>query len=145
MFFHHLFQIISEVGCLIADAFQITNILKLNGMLVTVDIKKAFDSVNRQFLTLTLKGYGFGKTFIKWIKILLNNQESCIINGRIPTKYFKSHKGTCQGDPISSYLFILVFEIVFNLIKQNKDIHELTFFDHTFLCTVYADDTLPSF
>ena len=62
MFFYHLFQIISEVGCLIADALQITNILKLNGMLVTVDIKKAFDSVNHQFLTLALKGYRFGKS-----------------------------------------------------------------------------------
>ena len=30
---------------------------------------------------------------------------------------------------------------MFNLIKQNKDIHGLTFFDHTFLYTSYADDT----
>ena len=30
---------------------------------------------------------------------------------------------------------------MFNLIKLNKDIHGLTFFDHTFLYTAYADDT----
>ena len=30
---------------------------------------------------------------------------------------------------------------MFNLIKQNKDIHGLTFFDHTFLYIAYADDT----
>ena len=30
---------------------------------------------------------------------------------------------------------------MFNLIEQNKDIHGLTFFDHTFLYTAYADDT----
>ena len=30
---------------------------------------------------------------------------------------------------------------MFNLIKQNKDIHGLTFFDHTFLYTAFADDT----
>ena len=30
---------------------------------------------------------------------------------------------------------------MFNLIKQNKDIHGLSFFDHTFLYTAYADDT----
>ena len=53
----------------------------------------------------------------------------------------KLDKGTRQGDPVSAYLFILVLEIVFNLIKQNKDIHGLTFFDHTFLYTAYADDT----
>ena len=110
-------------------------------MLVTMDIQKAFDSVNHKFLTLALKRYGFSKTFIKRIKTLQNNQESCIINGDFTTKYFKLDKGTRQGDPISAYLFILVLEIVFNLIKQNKDIHGLSFFDHTFLYTAYADDT----
>ena len=114
-------------------------------MLVTVDIQKAFDSVNHQFLTSALKRYGFGKTFIKWIKTLLNNQESCVINGGITTKYFKLDNGTSQvikyQAQISAYLFILVLKIVFNLIKQDKDIHGLTFFDHTFMYTAYADDT----
>ena len=58
----------NEGGRLIADVLQITGVLKLNGMLVTIDIQKAFDSVNHQFLTLALKIYGSGKTFIKWIK-----------------------------------------------------------------------------
>ena len=30
---------------------------------------------------------------------------------------------------------------MFNLIKQNKDIHSLKFFYHTFLYTAYVDDT----
>ena len=79
--------------------------------------------------------------FIKWVKTLLNNQESCITNGGFTAKFFKLDKATRQGDPISAYLFIPVLEIVFNLIKQNNDIHGLTFFDHTFLYTAYADDT----
>ena len=110
-------------------------------MLVTIDIQKAFDSVNHKFLTLALKRYRLGKTFIKRIKTLLNNQESCTRNGGFTAKYFNLDKGTLQGDPIYAYLFVLVLEIVFNLIKQNKDIHGLTFFGHTFLYTAYADDT----
>ena len=81
------------------------------------------------------------KCSLKRIKTLLNNHESYIINGGFTKKYFKLDKGTRQGDPISVYLFILVLEIVFNLIKQNKDIHGLSFFDHTFLHSAYADDT----
>ena len=110
-------------------------------MLVTIDIEKVFDSVNHKFLTLALKRYRLGKTFIKRIKTLLNNQESCTRNGGFTAKYFNLDKGTLQGDPIYAYLFVLVLEIVFNLIKQNKDIHGLTFFGHTFLYTAYADDT----
>ena len=62
-------RFISDGGRLIADVLKITDVLELNGMLVTADIQKAFDSVNHQFLTLTLKKYGFGKTFIKWMKV----------------------------------------------------------------------------
>ena len=55
----------SEDRRLVADVLQITDVLKLNGMLLIVDIQKAFDSVNHHFLTVALKKYGFGNTFIK--------------------------------------------------------------------------------
>ena len=51
-------------------------------------------------------------------KILLRNQESWIINSGTTTKYFKLEKGTRQDDPISSYLFILVLEIVSFTLKK---------------------------
>ena len=44
-------RFISEGEFLIADVLQITDVLILNGMLVTVDIQKVFDSVNHQFLS----------------------------------------------------------------------------------------------
>ena len=51
--------------------------------------------------------------FIDWIKILLKNQESYVINGGHTTKYFRLEKGARKGDPISANLFILVLEILF--------------------------------
>ena len=48
-------RFISQGGRLIADVLQTTDVLKLSGMLGTIDIQKAFDSVNHQFLTLALK------------------------------------------------------------------------------------------
>ena len=93
--------------------------MNLRGLVVTLDIQKAFDSVNHLFLITALKKFGFGETFIKWIQILLRNQESCIINGGTTTKYVKLQKGTSQGDPISAYLFNLVLEIAFIFIKEN--------------------------
>ena len=63
-------RFISEDGRLIANVLQTTDMLKLSGLLVTIHIQKVFDSVDHQFLTLALKRYGFGKTFIKRIKTL---------------------------------------------------------------------------
>ena len=97
--------------------------------------------MNQAFLIAALKKYGFGGNFIDWIKILLNNQESCVINGGHTTKYFKLKKEACQEDPISAYLFIFALEIFFIMIKTNKNTHGLNIFDHEYLYTAYADDT----
>ena len=78
---------------------------------MVLDIEKAFDSVNHLFLKTALEIYGFKEDFIKWIQILKENQESCVINGATTTNYFKLERGTRQDYPISAYLFILVLEI----------------------------------
>ena len=63
-----------------------------------MDIEKAFDSLDHDFLILALGRYGFGKKFIVWLKILLRGQESCVINGGSTTKYFSLGRGARQGD-----------------------------------------------
>ena len=132
---------IGESGRLIYDIIEITEIRNIEGFVVTMDIEKAFDSLDHNFLISTLEKYGFGQNFILWVKILLNDQESCVINGGKTTKYFMLGRGARQGDPISAFLFILALEILFLLIKTKPDIARLTIFDHCYLYSVYADDT----
>ena len=83
----------------------------------------------------------FEKSFIDRIKIFSNEQQSCVINGGITTKNFKLEKSARQGNPVSAYLFILFLEILFMLIKQNKNIKVIKMFENTFLYTAYADDS----
>ena len=71
-------RFISKSGKLISDILEITDSLQIDDLLMTIDTEKAFDSVNHFFLTSILKRYGFGDDFIKWIKTLLKNQESCL-------------------------------------------------------------------
>ena len=47
---------------------------------------KTFDSSSNLFLLVCLKNYGYGNDFIKWFEMLLECQESCIINGYNTTK-----------------------------------------------------------
>ena len=134
-------RFISESGRLISDILEIAKTLALEGFLVTIDIEKTFDFVNHCFLLQIPRKFGFGIDFVSWIKTILKNQESCIINGGKTTKYFKLERGTRQGDPISAYLFILVLEIFFIFVKNNPKVKGLNFFKHEFLYTAYADDT----
>ena len=117
-----------------------SEVLNKEVFLVTIDIEKAFDSVNHHFLIAILEKIGFGTEFIEWIKVLLNNQESCVINGGKTSKYFKLERGTRQGDPISAYLFIIVLEVVFRIIKETSNIEGFEIFQKKFIFTAYADD-----
>ena len=64
---------ISESGRLIYDVIEAASILNKKGFLVTVDIEKAFDSVDHSFLLAVLQKYGFGERFLKCIQILIKN------------------------------------------------------------------------
>ena len=94
--------------------------------LVTMDTEKAFDSLDHNFLLSVLKKIGFGQNFIYWVKVLLNDQQSCIINGGFTTPYFKLEKGARQSEPISAYLPILALEVLFELIKYDTEIRDNT-------------------
>ena len=59
--------------------------LQIKGFLMTIDIENAFDSINHCFWIKVLEKYCFQKDFVKWIKILLQNRKSCIINGGTTT------------------------------------------------------------
>ena len=84
---------INESGRLIYDVLQTASILNKKGFLLTVDINKAFNSVNHSFLLAVLQKYGFGEWFLKWIQILIKNQETCVVNGGITTKFLSIDRG----------------------------------------------------
>ena len=72
--------------------------------------RKKIDSADHQFFVNVLETFGFEKNLVRWIKILLKNQESCITNGGITTNYFGLEKGIRQGDPVPAYIFMLLLK-----------------------------------
>ena len=132
---------IGESIRLISDILDCSEKYNIPGYILTVDLQKAFDSIDHTFLIAVLKKFGFGDNFIAWISILLNKNESCVSNGGHTTQYFQLNRGARQGDPIAAYLFILVLEVFFIMIRSNKSINPLRILDFVFLLSAYADDT----
>ena len=104
-------RFIGEGRRLISDILEMGESLNFKGYIVTVDIERGVDSLSHSFLVAYLKKYGYGNDFIKWVEMLLECQESCIINGGSATKYFKLQKGAQQGDSISADLFFYVLKL----------------------------------
>ena len=93
---------------------------QIEGRLISIDFKKAFDSVSRDFLFRNLSPFHFGPSFIQWIHTFYNNASSCVLNNGFSTAPFDVQREVRQRDPLSSYLFIIVLEILTISIRSNK-------------------------
>ena len=70
------------------DVVQYVKDKKLKAFLISFDLKKAFDYVDPEFLFGALQAYNLPRDFIKWIRLLYTNLESCIIiNGNISKNF----------------------------------------------------------
>lgn len=96
-------------GILIAseliDAREKTDV---SGLVVNVDLEKAFDNISWSCLDYTLSRFDFGMVWRNWVKWCLSTARfSMTINGTASTM-FRSGKSIKQGDPISPFLFIMI-------------------------------------
>jgi hypothetical protein len=81
-----------------------------SGVLCKLDMEKAYDHVDWNFLLYLLRRCGFGERWCAWIKHCISSVcFSVLING-VPSGFFGSSRGVRQGDPLSPFLFVLVME-----------------------------------
>ena len=113
----------------------------LSGYLLLVDFEKAFDKVEWSFMLKCLEGYSFGNNFMKFIKILYTNIQSCVSNNGYQSQYFNLSRGIRQGCPMSAMLFILVSEILAILLRENKSIQGIVVNNEEYKLCQLADDT----
>nr|GEX25757.1 RNA-directed DNA polymerase, eukaryota [Tanacetum cinerariifolium] len=92
------------------EVLQWCKIKKKQSLIFKVDFEKAYDSVRWDFLDGILKKFGFGEKWCKWIQSWLRSLRGSIIINGSPMKEFQFFKGLKQGDPLSSFLFILIME-----------------------------------
>ncbi|WRX16205.1 Reverse transcriptase domain - like 10 [Theobroma cacao] len=79
-------------------------------VVLKLDMAKAYDRLNWEFLYLMMEHFGFNAHWITMIKTCISNcWFSLLINGSL-VGYFKSDRGLRQGDSISPLLFILAAE-----------------------------------
>jgi hypothetical protein len=87
------------------------------GVLCKLDMEKAYDHVDWNFLLYLLKRCGFGEKWSSWIKHCISSVWfSMLINGSL-SGFFGSSGGVRQGDLLSPFLFVLVMETFSRMIS----------------------------
>ncbi|KAL2240797.1 UNVERIFIED_CONTAM: hypothetical protein Sindi_0720900 [Sesamum indicum] len=112
-----------------------------------VDIRKAYDTVEWDFLIAVMEMFGFPTTFVKWIEECVSTPSFSVgLNGK-PHGFFRGAKGLRQGDPLSPYLFVLAMEVLHLGLLQLIDQEEI--FSYHWKCEAarifqlgFADDVI---
>ena len=132
------------IGETVRSIFDLMVTLKENipGLMIFIDFHKAFESIEWIYLVSCLKAFQFGPDFIRWVKTLYKNIQSCVINNDLTTDCFALARGVRQGDPLSPYLFVVVVETLAMAIRQNSAIKGITISKEETKLLQYADDTI---
>jgi hypothetical protein len=94
---------------------------RCNGLVVSLDAKKAFDSVSHKYIERCLIKFGLRK-FVPIFQILYKNlRTDIIINGKI-IKGYDILRGVKQGDALSCIIFIMSIEPFLLNVENNPNI-----------------------
>ena len=85
---------------------------KREGLLLKLDISKAYDQVDWTFLGSVLQAFGFDQDVHKLISQLISTSLLAIMVNGSPSNFFKPLRDLRQGDPFSPILFIIMAECI---------------------------------
>jgi exonuclease III len=94
----------------------------IDALLISLDAKKAFDSVSHKYMHKVLSTYGFSDTFIEIVKILYKDIEAQILVNGHKTVFIKILRSVKQGDALSCALFILCIDPLIRKIANDSNI-----------------------
>jgi len=126
---------------LIQDVFEYCNHTNNPGIIVGLDLEKAFDSLEWLFMISTLKKFNFGDNFIRWIQIIYNKPCTIFKNNGWLTGEVHPTRGIRQGCPVSALLFILSVEILASRVRENENINGICVDKNEYKICQHADDS----
>jgi hypothetical protein len=136
-------------GILVAnEAMDEARRLKKEMLLFKVDFEKAYDSVDLKYLDAVMQKMNFSTLWRKWMSECVGTATASVLVNGSPTEEFCIERGLRQGDPLSSFLFLLAaegFNVLMSSLKEEGLFHGYRVGRDNDLCLShlqFADDTL---
>ena len=125
----------SVMGCIAA--------IKEDAVVLSLDAKMAFDSIEWKYMLEALRRMGLGQNFLSWITLLYTEPLAQVkVNGK-RSRIFGLQRGTRQGCPLSPLIFALVLEPLAVWIRGDPLVRGLRWSpEWEDRISLYADDIL---
>eukprot|EP00253_Pinus_taeda_P016465 PITA_16465 len=98
---------------------------KQAGMIMQLDIAKAYDKVNWVYLKKMLISFGFDHNWVRWVMTLVTASSFSILVNGSPSEIFSPSRGLRQGYPLSPFLFIIMMEGLGRARKQAQTLGKI--------------------
>ena len=133
---------INEMNCLVRD---LVDDMKArpgkNAYFVSIDFRKAYDTICHDFLYRVLEKYGFPKKFVRVVKELFRDTGSNLLLNKFKSDKFKMLTGTQQGNPFSRDIFTVQENPLLVFLNRSPRIPKyITLSNKEFLTLAYMDD-----
>ena len=122
------------------DLITYSEVKNIEAMLVSIDFMKAFDLVDYNAMWKILEYFNFGDNIINWIKLLFKDFKLATVNAGNVSEFFTPTRGLFQGNPIASFLFVIIIEVLAINLCSNPDIDAITIKGIRYLLSQFADD-----
>ena len=120
-----LLRTIADHIRMIDDVTTLARHKKAEGIVTSLDYKKAFDSIEKESILHMLNKFNFGPYFTRLVRTLISNTEASIQNGGWISGWFETVRGIRQGCCVSPMLFILVVELLAIKIRNANHINSI--------------------
>ena len=141
-------------GAFIAECSMLTHLIEAwvndepldrKGLMLFLDMEKAFDRCSFKYLNNALEALGFGTRFRRSIRMMYNEnappRRRIYANGHY-SNWFKIKSGVAQGCPLSPLLFLVVAEGLKIMIDaQGRSLLGIKVGSHYYKISQFADDT----
>ena len=108
------------------------------GAIISFDLEKAYDLVNREVLWKIMREMGYPDEFLRWLGAMYASTQLCPLNGSSIVSTIDDVQSVRQGCPLSIHLFALYIEPL--LVKLSDELTGIDIYGHKVAVRAFVDD-----